>query len=130
MKSTGEVMGTSEDFGIAFAKSQAAAGYTIPTEGTVFISVNDNDKAGVLPLAKGLVELGLKVVATRGTAAYLNEHDVAAEMVYKVNEGRPNVVDLIKSRKIDIVFNTPFGGESFFDDGAIRKTATQQGVLW
>jgi carbamoyl-phosphate synthase large subunit len=129
MKSTGEVMGVSRDFGMAFAKSQAAAGFDIPTSGAVFVSVNDNDKAGVLPHAKELAGMGFHIYATRGTAQYLNSHGVEAEMVYKVNEARPNVVDLIKSRKIDIVFNTPLGGESFYDDGAIRKSATQQGVL-
>jgi carbamoyl-phosphate synthase large subunit len=129
MKSTGEVMGISHDFGIAFAKSQVAAGYTIPTAGTVFISVNDNDKPGVLPHARELEALGLRILATRGTAEYLNAHGVPAEMVFKVNEGRPNCVDLIKSREIDIIFNTPLGRESFYDDGAIRKSATQHGVL-
>jgi len=129
MKSTGEVMGISEDFGIAFAKSQAAAGYTIPTSGTVFISVNDNDKPGVLPQARELQALGIRILATRGTAEYLNDHGVRAEMVFKVNEGRPNCVDLIKSREIDIIFNTPLGRESFYDDTAIRKSATQHGVL-
>jgi carbamoyl-phosphate synthase large subunit len=129
MKSTGEVMGVSKDFGMAFAKSQAAAGFPIPTGGTAFISVNDFDKAGVLPHARALKELGLNICATRGTAEYLNTHGVSAEMVYKVNEGRPSVVDLIKSHKIDIVFNTPLGRESFYDDGAIRKAATLHGVL-
>jgi carbamoyl-phosphate synthase large subunit len=129
MKSTGEVMGISHDFGTAFAKSQAAAGFRIPTEGTVFISVNDFDKPGVLPLAAELQKLGIRIVATRGTAEYLNGHGVAAQMVKKVNEGRPNCVDMIKSGEIDIVLNTPLGRESFFDDGAIRKSATQRGVL-
>jgi carbamoyl-phosphate synthase large subunit len=129
MKSTGEVMGISEDFGIAFAKAQMASGFQIPTSGTVFISVNNHDKAGVLPHARDLAEMGFQILATRGTAEYLNAHGVAAEMVYKVNEGRPNVVDLIKSRKISIVFNTPLGRESFYDDGAIRKSATLHGVL-
>jgi carbamoyl-phosphate synthase large subunit len=129
MKSTGEVMGISQDFGIAFAKSQAAAGYTIPTVGTVFISVNDNDKPGVLPHARELEAMGMRILATRGTAEYLNAHGVPAETVFKVNEGRPNCVDLIKSREIDIIFNTPLGRESFYDDGAIRKSATQHGVL-
>ncbi len=129
MKSTGEVMGISADFGMAFAKSQSAAGYTIPTHGTVFISVNDFDKAGVLPQARALHELGMHIVATRGTADYLTAHGVPAETVYKVNEGRPNCVDLIKSGKIDIIFNTPLGRESFYDDGAIRKSATLHGVL-
>ena len=129
MKSTGEVMGISHDFGMAFAKSQAAAGFTIPTEGSVFISVNDNDKAGVLPLARELVQMGMRIVATSGTAAHLNAHGVPAEKVFKVNEARPNCVDMIKSGEIDIIFNTPFGRESFFDDGAIRKSATMHGVL-
>jgi carbamoyl-phosphate synthase large subunit len=129
MKSTGEVMGISRDFGMAFAKSQSAAGFTIPTTGTVFISVNDFDKKGVLPHARDLARMGMRIVATRGTAEYLAAHGVPVEMVYKVNEGRPNCVDLIKSGKIDIIFNTPLGRESFYDDGAIRKGATLHGVL-
>ncbi len=129
MKSTGEVMGISSDFGIAFAKSQQAAGYHIPTSGTVFVSVNDFDKPGVLPHARELHEMGLEIVATKGTAEYLNAHGVPAEMVYKVAEGRPNVVDHIKDGRISIVFNTPLGGESFYDDGAIRKSAVLHNVL-
>jgi carbamoyl-phosphate synthase large subunit len=129
MKSTGEVMGISRDFGIAFAKAQDAAGFAIPTGGTVFISVNDYDKGGVLPQAQALSEMGFRILATRGTAEFLNAQGVAAEMVYKVNEGRPNCVDFIRSGKIDIIFNTPLGRESFYDDGAIRKSATLHGVL-
>jgi carbamoyl-phosphate synthase large subunit len=129
MKSTGEVMGISEDFGIAFAKAQSAAGFTIPTSGTVFISVNDYDKGGVLPLARDLEELGFHILATRGTADFLRAHGVTIETVYKVNEGRPNVVDMVKSGQIDIIFNTPLGRESYYDDGAIRKCATLHGVL-
>jgi carbamoyl-phosphate synthase large subunit len=129
MKSTGEVMGISEDFGIAFAKATSAAGFDIPTSGTVFISVNDNDKPGVLPHAKVLHELGFHILATKGTADYLTGHGVPAETVLKVNEGRPNVVDIIKSGGIKIVFNTPLGRESFYDDGAIRKSATLHGVF-
>ena len=129
MKSTGEVMGISKDFGLAFAKSQQASGFEIPISGTVFVSVNDNDKAGVLPHVRDLATMGFEILATRGTAAYLTANGVEARMVYKVNEGRPNVVDHIKDGKIAIVFNTPLGMESFYDDGAIRKSATQQGVL-
>jgi carbamoyl-phosphate synthase large subunit len=129
MKSTGEVMGISEDFGMSFAKAQSAAGFTIPSSGSVFISVNDNDKKSVLPLASRLRDLGFRILGTRGTTEYLSAHGVPAEMVYKVNEGRPNCVDLIKSGQIDIVFNTPLGRESFYDDGAIRKSATLHGVL-
>ncbi len=129
MKSTGEVMGISKDIGVAFAKSQAAAGFSMPTSGAVFISVNDFDKGGVLPQAKSLHEMGFHIYATVGTAEFLNAQGVPAEMVLKVNEGRPNVVDYIKSGKIAIVFNTPLGQESFYDDGAIRKSATLHGVL-
>jgi carbamoyl-phosphate synthase large subunit len=129
MKSTGEVMGVSDDFGMAFAKAQLAAGFPVPRSGTVFVSVNDFDKQGLLPHARALFEMGFHVLATRGTARFLNEHGVPAEMVYKVNEGRPNVVDHIKNKRIAIVINTPLGGESFYDDGAIRKSATQHGVL-
>jgi carbamoyl-phosphate synthase large subunit len=129
MKSTGEVMGISTDLGIAFAKSQIAAGFKIPSEGTVFISVNDLDKGGMLPHARELVRMGFHLLATRGTTEFLGREGVPAEMVYKVNEGRPNVVDHIKDGRIGIVFNTPLGKESFFDDGAIRKSATQHGVL-
>jgi carbamoyl-phosphate synthase large subunit len=129
MKSTGEVMGISEDFGIAFAKAQAAVGTAVPTAGSVFISVNDFDKPGVVPHAHELHEMGFRILATRGTAEYLSGHGVPTEMVYKVNEGRPSVVDLVKSGEIDLVFNTPLGRESFYDDGAIRKSATVQGIL-
>jgi carbamoyl-phosphate synthase large subunit len=129
MKSTGEVMGISSDFGIAFAKSQQAAGYHIPTSGTVFVSVNDFDKPEVLPHARDLHEMGFEILATRGTAEYLRSQGVPAETVNKVNEGRPNVVDVIRDGRIRIVFNTPLGGESFYDDGAIRKSAVLHNVL-
>jgi carbamoyl-phosphate synthase large subunit len=129
MKSTGEVMGISEDFGIAFAKAQAAAGNTIPTEGTVFISVNDHDKVGVLAHARALHETGFHIIATRGTAEFLNAQGVPAEPVFKVNEGRPNIVDRIKSGTIHLIINTPLGRESFYDDGPIRTNATQHGIL-
>jgi carbamoyl-phosphate synthase large subunit len=129
MKSTGEVMGISEDFGIAFAKAQAAAGNMVPTEGTAFISVNDYDKGGVLPHARALHEIGFRIIATRGTAEFLNAQDVPAELVFKVNEGRPNVVDRIKSGGIHLIINTPLGRESFYDDGAIRTNAILHGVL-
>lgn len=129
MKSTGEVMGISEDFGIAFAKAQVAAGFEIPTSGSVFVSVNDFDKGGLLPHARDLHEMGFRLLATRGTAEFLNAQGVPAEMVNKVLEGRPNVVDLIKSHELAIVFNTPLGRESFYDDSAIRKAATAHGVL-
>ena len=129
MKSTGEVMGISQNLGIAFAKALAATGSTIPTSGTAFVSVNDPDKGSVLPHARALAQMGFKIVATRGTADFLNRQGVPVEMVYKVNEGRPHVVDRIKSRDIDLIINTPLGQESFYDDGAIRKNAILYGVL-
>jgi carbamoyl-phosphate synthase large subunit len=129
MKSTGEVMGISQNLGIAFAKALAATGSTIPTSGTAFVSVNDPDKGSVLPHARALAQMGFKIVATRGTADFLKRQGVPVEMVYKVNEGRPHVVDRIKSRDIDLIINTPLGQESFYDDGAIRKNAILYGVL-
>ena len=129
MKSTGEVMGISRHLGIAFAKAMASAGNRLPTSGTVFISVNDYDKGGVLPHARALAAMGFQIVATRGTAEFLARAGVEAETIHKVNEGRPHVVDRIKSRGIDLIINTPLGEESFYDDGAIRKNATLYGVL-
>ena len=129
MKSTGEVMGVSEDFGIAFAKAMAGAGSEIPTTGTAFVSVNDQDKQGMLRIAEALHEMGFALVATRGTAAFLNERRVPCARIYKVNEGRPNIVDRIKSREIDLIVNTPLGEASYYDDGAIRKNAILYGVL-
>ena len=129
MKSTGEVMGIARSVGMAFAKGQAAAGTSIPTSGTVFISVHDNDKPGVLELARSLQEFGFDIVATRGTAAFLAEHGVKAAPVAKVGEAKPDCLDMIRGGQIQLVINTPLGRKSFVDDGAIRKQATQQGVL-
>jgi carbamoyl-phosphate synthase large subunit len=129
MKSTGEVMGISRNLGTAFAKAMASAGNRLPTTGTVFISVNDHDKGGALPHARALAAMGFRIVATRGTAEFLGRAGVEAEAIHKVNEGRPHVVDRIKSREIDLIINTPLGEESFYDDGAIRKNATLYGVL-
>jgi len=129
MRSTGEVMGIATDFGLAFAKAQAAAGFPIPTEGRAFISVHDQDKPDVLPVARVLAEAGFEILATRGTAAFLAENGVRAERVFKVNEGRPHCVDRLRSGDIALVINTPLGGESFYDEASIRQSATQHGVL-
>jgi carbamoyl-phosphate synthase large subunit len=128
MKSTGEVMGGAESFGSAFAKAYMGAGQELPQHGTAFISVNNQDKPGVLPVARQLAELGFAIVATRGTAAYLRAHGIAAEIIYKVNEGRPHVGDELLNRRIALVINTPLGRESFFDDRTVRAVAMQQGV--
>jgi carbamoyl-phosphate synthase large subunit len=129
MKSTGEVMGTSDDFGSAFAKGQMAAGHKVPTSGTAFLSVNDNDKPGLVGVALRLSRLGFDLVATRGTAAFLEAHGLSVERVLKVNEGRPHIVDLLISGKVDLVVNTPLGRKSFHDEKGIRQTAVQRGVI-
>ncbi len=128
MKSTGEVMGAAESFGLAFAKAQLAAQQKIPSAGRVFLSVNDHDKPHVIPIARDLAALGFQLVATRGTAEALRAAGLQVATVHKVNEGRPNVVDLIKSSKLDLVINTPLGRASHFDEKAIRRAAIQQGV--
>ena len=129
MRSTGEVMGMAETFGAAFAKAQMGAGARLPLEGTAFISVNDSDKVNALRVARRLHELGFKIVATRGTASYLADAGVPCERVFKVNEGRPNVVDLIKSSAIDMIVNTPLGRSSFYDEKAIRRAAMNYNVV-
>jgi carbamoyl-phosphate synthase large subunit len=123
MKSTGEVMGVGDSFGEAFAKAQLSAGQTLPTGGTVFISIADRDKAEVADLGRRFVELGFSVVATLGTAAAIEAAGLAVERVYKVKEGRPNVVDLIKGQRIQLVINTPQGQDPWFDEQAIRRAA-------
>jgi carbamoyl-phosphate synthase large subunit len=128
MKSTGEVMGGADTFGIAYAKAMLGAGHPLPSEGTAFISVNNQDKAGVVPIAKDLVALGFNLLATRGTAAYLRAHGVEAEIVFKINEGRPHVGDEILNKRVSLVINTPLGRESFFDDRSVRRVAMMQGV--
>ena len=128
MKSTGEVMGGAATFGAAFAKAQLAAGQQLPDRGTAFISVNNDDKPNVVRVARHLAELGFKLVASRGTAAYLRAHGLDAEVVFKINEGRPHVGDRLLSRQIDLVINTPLGRESFFDDRTVRRIAMMLGV--
>ncbi len=123
MKSTGEVMGVADNFGEAFAKAQIAAGQKLPTQGTVFISVTDHDKPHVAELARKFVDMGFKLVATAGTADVLEGIGLSVERVYKVKEGRPNVVDLIKGDRIQLIINTPHGQDPFFDEKAIRRAA-------
>jgi carbamoyl-phosphate synthase large subunit len=128
MRSTGEVMGVSTSYGQAFAKAQLAAGQRLPLKGTVFLSVNDRDKRQIGPLGKALKDLGFRLLATRGTAAALEAAGIEAESVFKVNEGRPNIVDLVKTRKIDLIINTPLGRESFYDEKSIRRAAIRHNV--
>ncbi|MGA9633578.1 MAG: carbamoyl-phosphate synthase large subunit, partial [Candidatus Acidiferrales bacterium] len=128
MRSTGEVMGIASTFGMAFAKAQLAAGQRLPLTGTVFISVNDHDKGHVAGLVKDLMAAGLKITATRGTAAALKRAGIEVHGVYKVNEGRPNIVDLVKTGKINLIINTPLGRESFYDEKSIRRAAMRYNV--
>jgi carbamoyl-phosphate synthase large subunit len=128
MKSTGEVMGGAATFGSAFAKAQLAAGLRLPSDGAAFISVNNHDKPAVVQIARDLSDLGLRLVATRGTASFLRAHGLEAEIVFKVNEGRPHVGDEILNSRIQLVINTPLGRESFFDDRTVRRIATMHGV--
>jgi carbamoyl-phosphate synthase large subunit len=123
MKSTGEVMGVASTFGEAFAKAQLSAGQVLPTGGTVFFSVNDPDKPAAADLARRYMELGFKIIATEGTANVLEQSGLAVERVFKVKEGRPNIVDLIKGDRIQLVINTPRGQDTFFDEKAIRRAA-------
>jgi carbamoyl-phosphate synthase large subunit len=123
MKSTGEVMGGSSNFGVAFAKAQLSVGQRLPQSGTAFVSVNNDDKANLVPIVRDLAELGFRLAATRGTAIYLRAYGLDVEVIFKVNEGRPNVADEIVNRKIDLIVNTPLGRESFFDDRAVRRAA-------
>ena len=128
MKSTGEVMGGSDNFGAAFGKAMMGAAQKLPEKGCVFISVNNSDKPTVLPVARDLAALGFTLAATRGTAAFLRAHGLDVDVMYKVNEGRPNVADHLVNRAIDMVINTPLGRESFFDDRAVRRAATMAQV--
>jgi carbamoyl-phosphate synthase large subunit len=128
MKSTGEVMGAAPSFGSAFAKAQIGAGQRLPDGGTAFLSVNNHDKAAVVPVARELAALGFSLVATRGTAAYLRAHGIQADVVFKINEGRPHVGDQILNGKIHLVINTPLGRDSFFDDTTVRRIATLHDV--
>jgi len=128
MRSTGEVMGIASNFGHAFAKAQIAAGQRIPRTGTVFLSVSDRDKRYVAQLARDLAALGFRILATRGTASVLRSAGIDTESVYKVNEGRPNIVDLIKTAKVDLIINTPLGRESFYDEKSIRRAAIRHNI--
>ncbi len=128
MKSTGEVMGRDLDFGRALAKAHLGSGDPLPAGGRVFLSLRDDDKRAVTFMAKKLVELGYELVATRGTARFLRRNGVPCADVFKVHEGRPNVVDLIENGEIALVINTPLGRASEYDEKAIRERAVSLGV--
>jgi carbamoyl-phosphate synthase large subunit len=128
MRSTGEVMGIADSFGMAFAKAQISADGALPLEGTVFVTVNDNDRANVVPIARRLHALGFKVLGTEGTARHLRARGIPTGRVLKVHEGRPNAIDLLVSGQIQLLINTPLGKLTQQDDYAIRQAALQHRV--
>ena len=128
MRSTGEVMGIADNMGMAFAKSQIAAGNRVPTEGTVFLSLNDSDKHKMGGLARELSALGFRILATEGTAAVLRAQGIDVEEVYKVGEKRPHIVDRMINGDVDWIINTPMGVESKSDERSIRRTALERGL--
>ncbi|MBE0426027.1 MAG: carbamoyl-phosphate synthase large subunit [Nitrospirae bacterium] len=128
MKSTGEVMGIDQNFGLAFAKSQTSAGNRIPLTGKIFISLKDDDKPPSVAIVKKLLKLGLSVIATRGTAKYLKDHGLEVDVINKVTEGRPHIVDLIKNKEISFVINTVSGAQAQKDSFSIRQSALQYKV--
>ncbi|HVE77582.1 MAG TPA: carbamoyl-phosphate synthase large subunit [Gemmatimonadaceae bacterium] len=130
MRSTGEVMGIADSFGIAFAKSQAAAGNDLPREGTIFITVNDPDKPTVTPIARRFHEMGFRILATEGTARYLRARGIPAEKIFKVHEGRPHGIDLIVNGEVHLLVNTPLGKHAQVDDYSLRQAAIRYKVSY
>jgi carbamoyl-phosphate synthase large subunit len=128
MRSTGEVMGIADSFGMAFAKAQIAADGSLPLEGAIFVTVNDSDKPTVVPIVRRFHELGFRVLATEGTQRYLRARGIPAERVLKVHEGRPNAIDLIVSGDVHLLINTPLGKFTQADDYAIRRAALMHRV--
>jgi len=128
MKSTGEVMGVAGDFPTAFGKAQAAAGISLPREGTVFITVTDRDKAAATQLAARFHDLGFRVIATRGTAQAISRMGVPVTAINKIGDGSPHVVDFIRSGEVDLVINTPTGSGARSDGYEIRTASVRQGI--
>ena len=128
MRSTGEVMGIASTVGNAYLKSQMAAGQLIPKTGAIFVSVKNADKQKLLPIASLIQKMGFTILATKGTCDFLNDHGVSAQFIYKVNEGRPNVLDALKNNDIQMVINTPSNGVSRFDDKIIRQESYKLNV--
>ena len=128
MRSTGEVMGIDYDFALAFAKSQLGAGVELPRDGTVFVSVRDDDKPRVLPAIRMLTELGFKVLATGGTQRYLAEQGIAATKINKVLEGRPHIEDAIRNRQVQLVINTTDSNKAISDSKSLRRATLMQKV--
>jgi len=130
MRSTGEVMGISDSFGSAFAKAQLAADNGLPLEGSLLITVNNSDKANVIPIARRFQEMGFRLLATTGTAKFLRARGIPAERVFKVHEGRPHGIDLIVNRQVQLLINTPLGKHSQRDDYSMRQAAVAHRVAY
>jgi len=128
MKATGEVMGIADSFGLAFYKAQEAAGAKLPLKGNVLLTVADQDKPHLLPVARRLQDLGFDIYATENTSRFLEENGIANTGTKKLHEGRPNIVDAIINGELDLIINTPIGRYSKYDDSYIRMTAIQQKV--
>jgi carbamoyl-phosphate synthase large subunit len=128
MRSTGEVLGMDKSFGLAYYKSQEAANQTLPLDGTVLLSVTLRDHPAIVGIAERFAALGFKIMATDGTGAYLAENGIAAEIIKKLHQGRPNIEDAIKNKMINLVINTPIGKKSQHDDSYIRKAAIKYKV--
>jgi len=123
MRSTGEVMGVSDSFGTAFARAQLAAGNGLPLSGSVFVTVNDHDKPNAVAIMRRFHEMGFKILATIGTAAFLEQHGVPCSTVHKVSVARPNGIDLIKNDEVQLLINTPLGKRAQKDDYSLRQAA-------
>jgi carbamoyl-phosphate synthase large subunit len=128
MRSTGEVMGLAKDFGIAYAKSELAAGNGVPSEGVAFLSTNDLDKQNLEEISRELLMLGFKLIATKGTASFLADLGIQVEEVLKVHEGRPNIEDLIRSGLVQLIINTPIGSQALHDDAYLRRAALEYNI--
>jgi carbamoyl-phosphate synthase large subunit len=128
MRSTGEVMGLDTSFEAAFAKSQLGGGVTLPTGGTVFISLKERDKPSIVEAARQLIELGFKIIATKGTADFLTAQGIKVEQINKLQQGRPHIIDALKNGEVDLVFNTTEGSKSISDSKVLRRTTLEQRV--
>jgi carbamoyl-phosphate synthase large subunit len=128
MRSTGEVLGLADSYGLAFYKAQEATGTKLPLEGTVLITVAERDRERVLPAARAFADIGFRIMSTVGTAGFLAENGIEAGTVLKLHEGRPNIADAIANGEVQLVVNTPAGKSSEFDDSYIRKSAIKHRV--
>jgi carbamoyl-phosphate synthase large subunit len=128
MRSTGEVLGIADSYGLAYFKAQEAAKQLLPTEGIVLITVSEKDRPAVASVAKDFAELGFRIKATRGTHQFLDSQGIESELILKMHEGRPNIADGITNGEIHLVINTPVGKLSQYDDSYIRKTAIKYKV--